>query len=372
MRILMVTPSYYPIKGGTESVVRNLSIELNKVGVKTDILTFNMNRKWNPFWRAKTEKIDGINVYKIPALNWFPLEHSNRITLGINLIPGRFKNHFKKYDIIHFHGDDLTFPLFSCTFKKPKIFHSHGFSVDFYKRYFLSRLMLTHIANRYICISYRMLKEMVDLGISENKIRHLPNGVDVKLFHSSGTKTDDLLLFVGRITYSKGLHILLESLRYLQKRIHLVIIGPSAWDVEYFEEMLKQIDAENKRGLHKITYLGEQEQTDIIKWYQRASIFVLPSFREAFPVVNLEALACETPVIATNIGAIPEVVQHGKNGLLIPTNDAIKLAESIQYLLDNKDVRVKFGREGRKFVLENFSYNVITAKLQKIYEKMLI
>lgn len=372
MRVLMVTPSYYPVKGGAETVVRNLSIELNKIGVHVDVMTFNMNRKWNPSWQAKIEKTDGINIFKIPALNWFPMEHSDRITLGINLIPGRFRNRLKKYDIIHFHGGDLTFPLFSYTVKKLKIFQLHGFSLDFYKRYFLSRLIFKNIADLYISISRNMQRELIDLGIPKNRIRLLYNGIDAKTFHPSEKKSDNLVLFVGRITYTKGLHILLESLRYLKKKIHLVVIGPSDWDVKYFREILVRMENENKKGEHKITYLGAQEQTNIIKWYQKASVFVLPSFGEAFAVVNLEALACGTPVIATNIGGIPEVIQHGKNGILIPPNNAIKLAEAIQYLLDNEDVRARFGREGRKFVVENFSYSVIGKKLCRIYKEMLI
>jgi len=113
MRVLMVTPSRYPIKGGAEPVVKNLPIKLNESGTQTDIMTFNMNKKWSPCWRTKREKLDGLNVIKIPALNWYPLEHSNRITLGINLIPGIFRNYLKEYYIIHFHGEDLTFPVFS-------------------------------------------------------------------------------------------------------------------------------------------------------------------------------------------------------------------------------------------------------------------
>ena len=58
MRVLMVTPSFYPVKGGTETMVRNLSIELNKVGVHVDVMTFNMDRKWNPKWRKKIENLD--------------------------------------------------------------------------------------------------------------------------------------------------------------------------------------------------------------------------------------------------------------------------------------------------------------------------
>ena len=364
----MVTPSYYPIKGGAEAVIRNLSIELNEIGVQTDIITFNMNRKWNPSWQAKIEKIDGINVFKIPALNWFPTVHSDRITLGINVIPGRFRNYLKNYDIIHFHSGDLTFPLFSYTVKKPKIFHMHGCQIDFYKRYFLSRLIFKHIADVYISISQLMLRKLVELGIPQNKIRYLPNGIDVKTFRPLEKKEDNLILFVGRITFAKGLHVLLKSLAYLEKPIHLVIIGPPDWDVEYFQEMLRRI--ENKKGTHKMTYLGAKDQANIIKWYQRAAIFVLPSFREAFPVVNLEALSCETPVVATNVGGISDVVRDGKNGILVPPNNAVKLANAIQYLLDNEDIRIRFGREGRKRIVKHFSLEVVVERLCRIYKKL--
>lgn len=367
----MVTPAFHPIKGGAETVVRNLSIRLKKIGVQADIMTFNMNRKWNPSWQSKIEMIDGINILKIPALNWFPIEHSDRITLGINLIPGRFKNYLKNYDIIHFHGKDLTFPFFSYTLKKPKIFHLHGFSIDFYKRYFLSRLIFKHIADVYISISQSMLKELAELGIPKNKIRYLPNGVDIELFHAIKEKQDNLILFVGRITFAKGLHVLLKSLTYLEKPINLVIIGPPDWDVEYFRKMLKRIENENKKGPHKITYLSAQDQKNIVKWYQRAAIFVLPSFKEAFPVVNLEALACETPVISTNVGGISDVVRDGENGILVPQNNAVGLAKALKYLLDNEDIRIKFGQEGRKWIVKHFSLEVVVERLSKIYEKLI-
>jgi len=73
----MVTPGFHPVKGGTETVVRNLSMELNRIGVDTDVMTFNMDRKWNPKWSGKTERIDRTTVFRVPALNWLPIEHSS-------------------------------------------------------------------------------------------------------------------------------------------------------------------------------------------------------------------------------------------------------------------------------------------------------
>lgn len=371
MRVIMVTPGYYPIKGGTETVVRNLSTVLNRNHVHTDVLTFNMDRKWNPKWKGKVEKIDGSTVFKVAALNWLPIEHSSRITLGVNLIPGRFTNILKQYDIVHFHEAELSFPLFSLLIKKPKILHSHGLGADFYKKYRLSRIMFKHVANLYIAISKQMTNDLMDLGIPREKISYLPNGIDVKRFCPTKEKTDNLVLFVGRIKSNKGLHVLLRSLRFLKESIHLVIIGPIR-DVPAYQNMLSaSIKRINQEGTHKITYMGALDQADIVEWHQKASVFVLPSFFEGFPVAVLEALSCETPVVATTAGGLPEAVQNHENGILVPPNDPLKLAEAIQFLLENKEARVKYGREGRRRVVRDFSLEVAADRLCKIYEQLL-
>lgn len=365
----MVTPCYHPVKGGTETVVRNLSIVLNKTGIHTDVMTFNMGRKWNPKWRGKIEKIDGITVFKIPALNWLPIEHSPRVTSGINLIPGRFTHLLKSYDIIHFH-EDLSFPFFSFLIKKPKLFHIHGITWEL-KRFHLSRAILNHTADFHIAISRQIEKHLVELGIAKDKIIYLPNAVNTKLFSPIRKKENNLLLFVGRITFGKGLHILLESLHHLEKPVHLVIIGPADWSHKYYQDMLKLMEMENRKGIHQITYLGALDQTDVVKWYQKASIFILPSFGEAFPVVILEALSCETPVIATRVGGVPEVVRNHENGVLVPSNDSISLAKAIHFLLENKEIRAKYGREGRKCVVKFYSLEVVVEKLRRIYEQLI-
>ncbi|MEM2741859.1 MAG: glycosyltransferase family 4 protein, partial [Nitrososphaeria archaeon] len=105
--------------------------------------------------------------------------------------------------------------------------------------------------------------------------------------------------------------------------------------------------------------------------YQRSSIFVLPSLKEALPMSILESLACGTPVVATTVGGIPEIIRNNENGILVPQNDEKKLAEAIDYLLQNKDVRVRLGQNGRKNIVERFSYRSSIKKLLKIYQKML-
>ncbi len=368
----MVTPCYYPVKGGTEIVVQNLSKLLNEKGIHTDVMTFNMDQKWYPKCTGKIERVDGITVFRIPAINWLPITHSPRISLGVNLIPGRFRHIFKEYDIIHFHEADFSFPLFSVSTRKPKIFHLHGINADFFKRYHLNRFILKHTADLYLSISKQMIKDLIDLGIPEGKIAYLPNAVDVKFFTPKKEKEDNLLLFVGRIEPNKGLHVLIDSLRYLKKSIHLVIIGPIAWSRDYFHDLFdRSIKKINQEGIHKITYLGPRNHEDLLEWYQKASILVLPSFTEAFGIVLLEALACGTPAVSTRVGGIPEIVQNHENGILVPPNNPLKLADAIQYLIDNKDVRNRMAKKGRIWVVKNFSLDVITERLCNIYQNML-
>jgi glycosyltransferase involved in cell wall biosynthesis len=365
----MVTPSYHPIVGGAESVVRNLSTSLNRIGVTTDVMTFNMDHKWYPRWQGKTEKIDDVNILKIPGLNWFPATHSDRFTQRINLIPGKFRNCFKNYDIVHFHVGDLSFPLFSLGSRTPKLAHFHG-PIEFCIRDFVSRLIIKNMAHLYIAISQPMIKELITIGLPRNIIRYLPNSVDTCLFHPSKDKEENLVLFVARITFGKGLHVLLESLKDIKTRISLVIIGPPDYDYAYFQEMQKRIYFENKKGFHTVTYIGEQKEDSIAKWCQKASILVLPSFKEASSIASLEALSCATPVIATNVGGIPEIVRNGENGILIPPNNVTQLVHAIQFLLDNKDKRVSLGLRGRQLVEQNFSYSVTVKRLVRIYEEL--
>lgn len=371
----MVTPSYHPIIGGTETNVRNLSIKLNELGVTTDILTFNMNKQWKPLWRNK-EEVDGVKIMKIPALNVLskiPINPLRRL-LRVNVIPDlRFIKRLSNYDIIHFHDEeDLSFPLFSFLTKKPKIFHVRTLpsNFGFYKKNSLSRLVLRSVADFYISQTNYNRDLLVNLGISIKRITVLPNGIDTQKFKpNTNKKINNLILFVGRLGREKGLHVLLNSLKCIDIPVRLVIIGPKA-DYKYFERIMKLIRKQEEKGIHKIEYLGSLEHNKLVEWYQKASVFACPSFMESFPTANLEALSCETPVVASKIGGIPEQVKDKVNGILVPPNNSEKLAYALKRLLTDKQLRETYGKEGRRTVKHFFSSDQVIKKLIKIYEMM--
>lgn len=216
-----------------------------------------------------------------------------------------------------------------------------------------------------------MRKELINLGIPKNRIVYLPNSIDTNLFKPKKGKEENTLLFVGRISAGKGLHILIRSLRYLKEPVRLVIIGPPDWNTNYYQNILKMIEKENQKRKHEIYYLGALEPTELVEWYQKASLFILPSFAEGFPVTILEALACETPVITTPVGGIPEIVRNHETGILIQQNNPVYLAKAIQYLLENKDARLRMGRKGRKYVVKRHSLENASKKLCAIYEQLI-
>jgi len=214
-----------------------------------------------------------------------------------------------------------------------------------------------------------MKKELIDIGIPGDKVRVLPNGIDTNIFYPQGEKEENLILFVGRVCREKGIDTLTRALTYLKTPTNLIIIGPKDWNPRHFSEILELIRKENEKGKHKVVYLGAKTREEIIKYYQKASMLVLPSQREGFPMVILEALACETPIIATNVNGIPEILQNNECGLIIPPNNPQKLGEAIQFLLDNKETRIKFGRKGRETVKKRFSMDAVVEKLCKIYDE---
>lgn len=369
----MITPFYYPIIGGSETQIENLAINLNKMGMLTDIVTFNFDEMMRPLPFKKIERINGLRVIKTPAFDFLPIRH-NKINFMVNFIPRKFIQILNEYDVLHFHNEtDLTLPVFSHKIRKPKVFHLRCLNVTYpiFKRNFVCRHLLRKIANVYIAQSTYVSHLLLDLGIPNNKIEVIPNAIDVSIFKSVGEKAKNRLLYVGRIEDYKGLHVLLKSLRLIRVPVELLIIGPMVGEPNYHRKIMRLITEISEKTVHKVVYLGPKKSRELLQYYQSASVVVMPSLSESFGNVILESLACETPVIASSVGGIPEIISSYENGILVPPNNEVKLAEAIQYLLSDEDIRQRLGRCGRKIVMEKYSLEVVTQKLLGVYKKLL-
>lgn len=365
----MVTPFYYPPIGGAEISTENLAIQLNERNIMTDVMTFNIDPRWKLFSKAR---IHGVNVIGIPALDLKTLKIPE-LLFQMQFLPRGLKKYFKDYDIIHFQNDiDLSFPVFSYCISKPKVFHCRclgGGMFHLYKRNAVTQRLFRSSADIYVVISEYLVKYLIDLGISVEDIRVIPNGIHIEKFRPRGEKVDNMLLFVGRLDPVKGLHILLQALTYVKTSVQLVIIGGPSWDRTYSDRALDLIKEAKDKTIHKITYLGALKREQTIKWYQRASIHIRPdTIGGSGGNTAAEAMACGTPVIGTG----NHIVKDGVNGIIVPPNNAVELAKAIRFLVNNKDVRQKLGRAGRMFVVENFSFDVVIEKIIQVYNEILV
>ena len=378
MKILLVTPSYFPIVGGSEKLTHDLSIKLGEFDVHVDILTLNMNQKWRPTWKEDITKDGKALVFREPAMAIFP-SFLNRVfsPFRINVIPQLgFIEKLRLYDVVHFVGEaDLSLPLLAFFIKKPKLLHSVGLfrNGGIYRYYtlvhpFLGKIfsrILPLVADKFIVSSLEEKNLLMNMGLRETKIVILPEGVDTETFKPNLLeKKENLILFVGRIEPIKGLHVLLSALTHIETPLELVIVGPP-WNPEYVKEIYKTIQTINNNGFHKVTTLGELNSADLVSWYQKASVVICPFAYETYSNVVREALACGTPVISTG----SHILENANDGILISKRNPRDLALQISYLLSKPKVREELGKEGRKVIEKSYSWNIVIQEFVRLYEE---
>jgi glycosyltransferase involved in cell wall biosynthesis len=116
--------------------------------------------------------------------------------------------------------------------------------------------------------------------------------------------------------------------------------------------------------------MGRVDKNTLIDWHRKASVFACPSVSDHFPISILEAMACGTPVVGTNVGAIPEVIKNGINGVLVPPNDSKAFAIALGELLADKKEREAYGENARKIVEKSFSWQAVIGRLIRTYASL--
>jgi glycosyltransferase involved in cell wall biosynthesis len=212
---------------------------------------------------------------------------------------------------------------------------------------------------------------MEEYKLSPERIFIVGNGVDEKFFHPEKEKNEGnnrYILFVGKIDREKGVFDLLECGRHLCKEmsnISFILAGQG----KDFKTLKKEVI---RVGLQeKFILLGQVDKKKLVKLYQNATLFVFPSYHEGLPTVILEAMSCSLPIIATNVRGNRELISHGKNGILIPSRDTKKMTETILALLNDDKMRQLLGKNARKTIEDNYTWNIISNRIFKIYESTL-
>ena len=171
------------------------------------------------------------------------------------------------------------------------------------------------------------------------------------------------ILFVGRLAIEKGLDVLLDACELLDAEFELDIIGGGPLEAEIRARA-------SDRGGKRIRLLGERPRRELGAIYRDHHVFCLPARSETFGVVVLEALACGLPVIATNVGGMPDIVQHGTNGMLVPPEDAKALADALHAVARDESLRARLAAHARESVLPRFAWRAIGERMAEVLRTM--
>ena len=241
-------------------------------------------------------------------------------------------------------------------------------------------------ADAIIAVSPRMKEDVVQAyGVHEDRIHVIPNGIDLleyrpvrnaPLVASYGINPDiPYVLFVGRITRQKGIIHLLDAVSHLDTGTQVVFAAGTPDTPEIETEMIQKVDGLKKYGRHRIVWIREMIQpSELIALYSHAQVFTCPSVYEPFGIINLEAMACETAVVASNVGGIPTVVVDRETGVLVnPRGDDFpkRLAEAVNRLMRNPAQSQEMGRKGRMRVEDHFSWEAIAKQTVNLYQNIL-
>ncbi len=251
------------------------------------------------------------------------------------------------------------------------------------------------LADAVVAVSADTKADVLRLfDVPESKVRVIHNGIDLDEFKAVDADAvlakygidpaRPYLLFVGRITRQKGILHLANAIRHMGKDFQIVLCAGAPDTAEIAAEMRRKVDEAQTLHGSVIWVEAMVAKQDLIALYSRAAVFCCPSVYEPFGIINLEAMACQTAVVASAIGGIPEVVIPEETGILVPLAlksgtfepqdaDAFErgLAAGVNRLMSDEPLRVQMGAAGRRRAQEHFSWSSIAAKTHRLYSELL-
>ena len=382
-KICVVTHFFPPHIGGIERVAYEQSKRLSKMGYQMSVLTSQLGRETE-------SKIDGIKVFYYPAYHI-----AERIGLPVPIPKFKALNIYerviKESDLVHAHGHPYLSSYIACRlamkWKKPFILTQHNTFIDFeswlnclerVNDLILGRKVLK-ASNKVITVSKRTMEYVLKLGANKFETLLLYNVVDTDRFYpmnkqESRSRLDlpnncFVVLTVRRLVYKNALDTLIDAASSIVPNnpdILFVIVGTGP-DARFIKEYTKKLGIEAN-----VIFTGGIPDEYLPHYYGSADVFVLPSRSgEGFPLTVLESMAAGLPVIATNTGGIPEVVQNTVNGFLVPPKRPNALADAISKLFSSRGKTRKMGSEARRIVKEKFTWKKTVQQLKGVYDEIL-
>lgn len=380
--ILCVTHKYPPSIGGMEKQSYELIKGLSKY-YKTHVIAYQ-NDSNKTFWFASLRSKIQKELSKHPGIKLIHLNDGSMAAACLWLQ----KNTYIPV-VVTYHGLDITFPL------------------DFYQSKIVSKL------NKYqgaVCVSEFTRNECIKRGFDENTTFTVRNGVDISMgdipkdsefvdklknHYGINITNKNIILAIGRPVKRKGFSWFIKNVMpLLDKNTLLIMTGPIKNEPSFFEKSIQHLpgshnielllgiandteDLNKELGKHNnIFHLGSVPFSDLIQLLSLADIFVMPNIvvegdEEGFGLVALEASIRGTYVLASGIEGITDAVIDGKNGTLLPSGDAAAWADKIKELLSDKNKLQELAEKGKKYTLENYSWNNMISGYHEVFEMII-
>lgn len=272
-------------------------------------------------------------------------------------------------DMIHAHWwfpAGLTASVLRAAGGVPFVVTSHGSDLRLARQFPLGERLFGQVAARAAAmttVSSWLAREAQTLAPAlEVEVSPMP--VISALFHPGGDRDENRLLFVGKLSEQKGLHRLLNAMSRMQTRPVLTVVGAGRLDDESVRARARELELDDR-----IEWLPLLSQADLAVQYRRAALHVIPALDEGLGLTAVEALLSETPVVGFASGGLPDIVQDGVTGRLVPAGDESALARALDELLPDAARRRSMGTQGRVHALETFSEHAVARRYAEVYRR---
>ena len=266
---------------------------------------------------------------------------------------------------------DLLFVTIFKLFGIKQIFHLHGLGIEDASNSRISRKIYEWVFKNNIIIhlSEKLAKnELNKLKFKNTRLYIANNGIEIFGPHPVMKKNEDELtiLFLSNLSPTKGLFVLLDAYLLLKpypgKKLKLLLVGeiPS-------ESLGLKIKEYKERSENEIKVMGGKFNSEKTSILAGSDIFVHPTLNDAFPLVILEAMQAQLPIISTFQGAIPEMIIDNESGILVKENDPDELAKKMQFLIDNENFRNFLGGNAKKRFFQNYTLEIFENKMAEIF-----
>ncbi|MDD3791638.1 MAG: glycosyltransferase family 4 protein [Candidatus Bathyarchaeota archaeon] len=388
LSVMMLSWEYPPrVIGGISPHIYFLSKHLAKQDVKVYVITCDF-----PGAPAH-EVVDGVEIYRVDSYKnpspdfatWVYLMNMNMQKEAAALM----RTISKKVDVIHAH-DWLVANAgigLKHIFRKPLLVTMHsteigrrdGLHTTAERMIHETEAWLNYEAWKVICCSEYMISHVrYVFGLPNDKLVMIPNGVntanydgidlDCSQFRNKYALPEEkIVLFVGRLVYEKGVHVLINAVPKILSKVNakFIIVGSG-----YMKEQLLNIV--RSMGLeHKVLFEGFMDEMSLLKLQKCSDVSVVPSLFEPFGIVALEAMAARSPVVASDTGGLSEIIEHDVTGVKVYSNNPDSLAWGITKVLLDQEYAKRIKENAYRRVHEKYNWEKIAQQTKCIYEKVL-